>query len=313
MDKKPELAGSRTPSLKALRSFEAAARHLSLTAAAAELNVSVAAVAFQVRQVEEVLGVKLLSRSGRGLVPTADGAALAAGLGEPFRCIAQAVANARAPDLEPRTVTVSMLGNFAALWLLPRLAEFRTLHPGIAIRVVTGERRTDFVSDGVDCAIRCGPGEWPVTSSSVLFPQRLAPLCVRGHPAAERGGVRWSEVADANLLVNTSRETEWQDWFDFAGVARRQPLNGQELFGRELVAKAVYSGLGIGLMDVSVFAAQIEKGELVRLGPARDTGWRHCIVRPADRGSDGACQAFVDWLRETAANAGRRAPPLRAA
>ena len=313
MDKKPELTGSRTPSLKALRSFEAAARHLSLTAAAEELNVSVAAVAFQVRQVEEVLGLKLLRRSGRAVAATAEGAALAAELGEPFRRIAGAVADVRRPGPEPRTVTVSMLGSFASLWLLPRLPEFRALHPDIAVRVVTSERHADFAADGVDCAIRCGPGEWPGTTSTPLFPQRLAPLCLRSHRAAEQEDLRWSEVADCDLVVNTSRNWEWRDWFGFAGVARGEPVNGQLLFGRELVADAVRSGLGIGLMDVSVFAAEVEGGELVQLGPAMDTGWGHCIVRPSDAGPHEACEAFVDWLRGRAGKGDWRWPPRRAA
>src|SRR5687768_8215650 len=123
------------PSLKALRSFEAAARLESLTLAAQELNVSVPAVAFQVRQVEAGLGRKLLTRSGRALAVTEPGRALARELGAAFAAIDSSIARFRTGA--KRAVTVTMLPSFAALWLLPRLAGFRAAYPDYDVRILT--------------------------------------------------------------------------------------------------------------------------------------------------------------------------------
>ena len=198
-----------TPSLKSLRSFEAAARLESLTLAADELNVSVSAIALQVRQVETALGRKLLRRDGRGLSATAEAKALARDLGAAFGQVAAAVARCRAEG--SGAVTVSMLPSFAALWLLPRLASFRAARPEVDFRILTSSRRVDLAAEPVDCAIRCGAGRWDGAEAVLLFEQRLAPLCSPAHAAAARDG-GLAAAAEAELIVNARHEDEWTDW-----------------------------------------------------------------------------------------------------
>ena len=286
-----------TPSLKSLRSFEAAARLESLTLAAGELNVSVSAIAFQVRQVETALGRKLLRREGRGLSATAEGKALARDLGAAFGQVAAAVARCRAEGAV--AVTVSMLPSFAALWLLPRLADFRKAHPDVEVRILTSSRRVDLAAEPVDCAIRCGAGRWDGVDACLLFEQRLAPLCSPGHAAARRKGGLATAV-EAELIVNARHEGEWADWRAAQGEMPHNPHAAQRFDGRELVAEAVLAGLGIGLMDVSVHAAQIAQGRLVQLGPAVPTGWGHYFLWPRRAEPGAPVSAFRDWLFETA-------------
>jgi DNA-binding transcriptional LysR family regulator len=290
------------PTLKALHSFEAAARLKSLTRAAAELGVSVSAVAFQVRQVEEGLGAKLLVRSGRSLEVTAEGQKLSAELRRAFAAIDGAVGAFRTAGSERRSVTVSMLSSFASLWLLPRLAAFRRRFPDIEVRISTTEAHADLAAGDIDCAIRCGPGGWEGVNAERLFPQRLAPLCHPAHPAAaRREGAPLPPGRD--LIVNALRDDEWAKWFAATGTARAEPPDAQPFEGRELVADAVQAGLGIGLMDVSVFAREIEAGELVQLGPAVETGWSHYLVRPAQEAVDEGVEAFRAWIMEEIAPA----------
>jgi LysR family transcriptional regulator, glycine cleavage system transcriptional activator len=288
------------PSLKALRSFEAAARLESLTLAAQELNVSVSAVAFQVRQVEAGLGQKLLARSGRAVAVTESGKALARELGAAFASIDSALTRFRTGA--KRSVTVTMLPSFAALWLLPRLAGFKAAHPEYDVRILTSDRLVNLRAEQVDCAIRCGPGRWPGLRSETLFPQRLAPMCSPAHPAA---GKSVAAAAARDLIVNSRHASEWSDWSSAVGIPVAAPPQGQRLDGRELIAEAVLAGLGIGLMDVSIFARHLRDGELVQLDPAVHTGWNHSLVVPEGAAASPPREAFREWLLSKAAATNR--------
>lgn len=279
------------PSLKALRSFEAAARLESLTLAAQELNVSVSAVAFQVRQVEAGLGQKLLTRSGRALAATESGKALARELGAAFASIDASLIRFRTGA--KRAVTVTMLPSFAALWLLPRLAGFRDAHPEYDVRILTSDRLVNLNAEQVDCAIRCGPGSWPGLVAEELFPQKLAPMCSPAHPAAGKGV---AAAGPEDLIVNSRHPQEWSEWFSALGIHAPTLPQGQRLDGRELIAEAVLAGLGIGLMDVSIFARPLREGDLVQLEPAVPTGWSHSLVIPEKAPASPPREAFREWL-----------------
>lgn len=291
------MAAQSPPSLKALRTFEAAARLESLTRAAKELHLSVSAVAFQVRQVEKSLGQALLCREGRGLVATDAGKMLARDLGMAFAQIESCVSRFRSGSR--RALTVSMLPSFAALWLLPRLPAFRRDHPEQDIRILTSERLVNLRAEQVDLAIRCGPGGWPGVRAEPLFPQMLAPVCRPDHPAA-RGDILL--LPDEELIVNGRHLHEWPSWFAAQGTARRAPARGQRLDGRELIAEAVRAGLGVGLMDVSIFARDISAGDLVQLGEPVPTGWTHFLITPEDAVTPAPAEAFRRWLLACAAD-----------
>lgn len=285
------MASPLRPSLKALRSFEAAARLESLTLAAQELHVSVSAVAFQVRQVEAGLGLKLLARSGRGLAATEAGKALAGELAAAFATIDSSLARFRGG--EKRLVTVSMLPSFAALWLLPRLAGFRAACPEFEVRILTSDRRVNLNAEQVDCAIRCGPGGWPGLRAEPLFPQQVAPMCSPSHAGARHG---FPAAGGGDLIVNSRHPGEWSDWHSRSGVPAPAAPQGQRLDGRELIAEAVLAGLGIGLMDASIFARHLRDGRLVQLGPATHTGWSHCLVVPEAAPPSAPREAFGEWI-----------------
>jgi LysR family glycine cleavage system transcriptional activator len=286
------------PSLKALRSLEAAARLESLTLAAQELNVTVSAVAFQVRQVEAALECPLLRRNGRGLAATEAGKALAGELGAAFALIDASLTQFRRGA--KRVATVSMLPSFAALWLLPRLAGFRAAYPEYDVRILTSDRRVNLNAEQVDCAIRCGPGNWPGLRAEPLFPQRLAPMCSPTHPAA-RSGV--SAAAPEDMMVNTRHAGEWSAWSSALGIDAPDPPQGQRLDGRELIAEAVLAGLGIGLMDVSIFAGHLRDRRLVQLDRAVHTGWSHYLVIPERASACPPREAFREWILSEAKEA----------
>ena len=301
MRKTETSARSGAPSLKALRSFEAAARLESLTRAADELGVTVSAVAFQVRQVEEALGLKLFRREGRAIRVFPQGTQLAAALRGGFGAIDEAVGRLRGPPSPAAVVTVSMLPNFAALWLLPRMPALRAACPDVDLRIATTERLVDLETEEVDCAIRCGPGSWASTEAIPLFPQRLAPLC---HWSWRQGGGRPTDpaaLADEAIIANSLQPREWRNWFKAAGLDRDAPARAQSLVGRELVHEAVTAGLGAGLLDASVLEREIQAGDLVQLFPVLlETGWSHYLVTPAGATPSPACLAFIEWVKDEA-------------
>lgn len=299
---KPELkiGSASPPTLKALRAIEAVVRHKSLTLAARELNVTVSAIAFQVSNAEAALGRELVRREGRGLRVSPEAEGLAEDLRLAFFAIDAAARKFANPPKPTRVVKVTLLANFAVVWLLPRLRRFWEAHPEVDLRIATSERMIDLLRDGIDCAVRVGPGRWKGLISTPLFPQRLSPVCHVtylhrfGQPKTCRDLGRHLLIRDAR------RDSEWSEWFQLTGEVMA-PSELQEVQGREMVSEAVNAGLGIGLLDISLLSAQIRSGELVRLFPAAlDTGWMHWLVVPEETSPTAACGAFLDWLRSEA-------------
>ncbi len=291
--------GRLAPSLNALRTFEAAARLKSLTRAAEELHVTVSAVAFQVRQVEQVLGLKLIGRSGRSVDVSREGAALAAELAAPFDAIRRTAERYRSLAACPDVVTVSMLPSFASMWLLPRLPELQADFPRLDLRISTSERRVRLISEGIDCAIRCGEGGWPDLEATHLFPQRLAPLCHASYIARTGPLTNAGDLAAHSLIGNRARPSEWEAWLAAAGASATKPV--QLVENRELVLSAIRAGLGIGVLDVSVLQREIRSGDLIQ--PFQEelhTGWSHFFVSPAGWQLSSACEAFRNWIIEQA-------------
>ena len=303
MRKTSQSGGRFSPSLNALHSFEAAARLQSLTRAAEELNVTVSAVAFQVRQVEQALGTKLVGRSGRALEVSAAGARLASELAGPFEAIRQTTDRFRASDAAAQVVTISMLTSFASMWLLPRLPELEAACPDLELRISTGARRVRLLSEGVDCAIRCGEGRWEGLDAIPLFPQILAPICHPSYLAKAGALLAPAELERHSLVVNRDRPTDWEEWLARLGLSALAPAAIHYVEGRELALAAVRSGLGIGLLDAPMLARELRAGELVQvLDPVLDSGWSHCFVTPSGHRLSKACRTFRDWIVEAASS-----------
>ena len=166
----------RLPSLNAMRAFEAAARHLSFSRAADELHVTKAAVSHQVKALEEELGLPLFRRLNRALMLTDAGQTLYPAVSEALGIMGTAVARLKRQD-EAGGLTVTMLDSFAAIWLVPRLGRFRTLHPEIDVRISTSDDSVDFAQSDVDLAIRYGAGRWPGVHAERIMTEEIFPVC----------------------------------------------------------------------------------------------------------------------------------------
>ncbi|MBI4207965.1 MAG: LysR family transcriptional regulator, partial [Betaproteobacteria bacterium] len=180
----------RLPPLNALKAFEAAARHLSVKRAAAELNVTPAAVSHQIRTLEEYLGVQLFHRYNRALELTDAARACLPKLREGFDCLLKAVEVLRAQK-GTGAFTVSAAPSFAARWLMPRLHRFFQAHPEVDVRVSARMRQVSEGGKGTvaeratidawladsDIAILYGRGDYPGFHVDKLLPLTVTPIC----------------------------------------------------------------------------------------------------------------------------------------
>jgi LysR family glycine cleavage system transcriptional activator len=289
------------PSLAALRGFEAAARLRSLTLAARELNVTHAAIAQHVRTLEDHFGRVLLERDGRGMAPSADGALLAAGLGDGFGQIAVTVEELM-PD-EDRALRIAMTPSFAENWLMPVIGHFWSAHPEIQVELLPASRVMDMRKDAIDLAIRYGAGKWPGTDPKPLASANLLAVAAPGTVEAETHS-RLADLADQHWLLEPSRP-EAHVWAKGQGLdlstVRMTPFDTNAL-----LLQAVRGGAGVTLMPEALVARDITEGRLVPLFRETSSEFAYHLVRRSGR-SPKTLETFVAWLRRLAKEADKRA------
>jgi LysR family glycine cleavage system transcriptional activator len=165
------------PPLAAVRVFEAAARHQSFTQAAAELGMTQAAVSYQIKLLEERLGVPLFLRAKRRVQLSEAGRRAAALVTTGLDQIADAFSGLLADN--EGVLTVSTTQTFASEWLAPRLGRFQLPRPELAVRLLTQNNIIDFAREEADVAIRSSPDplQWPGLRAHFLFRLHGTPLC----------------------------------------------------------------------------------------------------------------------------------------
>ncbi len=285
------------PSLNGLRAFEAAARHLSFTRAATELNVTQTAISHQIRRLEEQLGIRLFLRQNRALLLTRDAQSYLPAVRAAFEDLRRATERLRRPDREG-LLTVSTTASLAAKWLVTRAAGFQETHPGIEVRITTSSHLVDFRREEVDMAVRYGRGNWPGLRAQWLMAEELFPVC---SPALLNGPKplrRPEDLAHHTLLHASVSREDWQLWLTAAGLpvslASRRGLSFDESF---MAIQAAVDGHGIAMGRTRFVETDIAAGRLVVpfdvVLPA-DAGFY--IVAPEETADTPKIALFRDWL-----------------
>lgn len=289
----------RLPPLNAVRAFEAAARHLSFTRAADELNVTQAAVSHQIKGLEETLGLALFRRLNRGLVLTEAGQAYLPPLREALDLVADATARLRQSG-GTGLLTVSTMPSFAARWLVPRLPRFQRLHPDVDVRLSSTSQLVDFATQDVDLAIRFGRGAWPGVSAERLMEEDVFPVAapsVRDGPPPLRAP---QDLRGATLLHDDFVIT-WGDWMRAAGVADMDCSRGPSFDDTGHLMQAAAAGHGVALARRVLAADDLAAGRLVRLfDVALPSALAYWVVAPPHYLKRPKVRAFRDWLFEEA-------------
>jgi LysR family glycine cleavage system transcriptional activator len=281
-----------------LRAFEAAARHLSFTLAASELNVTQTAISHQIRRLEEELGIRLFVRQNRALALTAEARDYLPGVRAAFNDLRLATDRLLRKD-DDKVLTVSTLASLAAKWLLPRLTDFQEHHPGIDVRITTSTSLVDFQRDNVDAAIRYGRGQWPGLRADWLMADELFPVC---SPSLLRGDkpLRCPEDLKSHMLLHTSNANsdDWRLWLTAAGlpadIARQPGITFDMIF---MTIQAAIDGIGVAMGRTSYVQDDIAKGRLVvpfKIALPADAGFY--LVAPEGRREAPKLAAFREWM-----------------
>src|SRR3569833_99413 len=203
----------RLPPLAAVRVFEAAARHENFTLAAAELGMTQAAVSYQIRLLEERLGVPLFLRSKRRVTLPEAGRRVAAPVSAALDGIAEAFSDL--VDEAEGVLSISTSQTFASTWLAPRLGAFQLERPELAVRVSTDNVMVDFARDDADLAVRTGQGPWPGLRHHFLFHLQFTAICTPEF----RDRHRLETPADVLRVPRLSPEDDWWTmWLSDAGL-----------------------------------------------------------------------------------------------
>ena len=279
------------PSLTALRAFEAAARHGNLSAAARELNVTHAAIGQHLRTLEDHFGTSLMTRDGRGMALTPDGQKLATALSDAFGSIASASRDLL-DQSKTRALRVATTPSLAANWLLPRLGDFWTKHPGIEVEIVPSIQLTDLRRDGIDVAIRYGKGGWQgVTNRRLMSAGHVAVAS----PAyiGDRDVTCLADLKGARWLVDGMRSEE-RLWIAENGIDLAEETVTQ-FSTSQLSREATLSGLGITVLPAPIADQLMRDGKVIKLCEEENSEIAYHILSRPDVVST-ARDVFVKWL-----------------
>ena len=256
------------PSLNALAAFEAAARHLSLTRAAEELNVTPGAVSKQVKALEDDIGRPLFLRLHRALELTPEGHAVFESLKDAFERLSGTIRQVGRMG-SPRSVSIGSTMAFAQLWLMPRLGDFWTAHQDIVIDHMISDRTQELQRSGVDLRVRYGDGDWPDEESALLFGDRIIAVASPGFLSRNR--VRSvQDLSGLPLLSVEGVDWTWTTWADFlreAGATHRK-LTVRRFNSYVIALQAAQAGQGVALGWMSLVRPLIARKLLAQASPA---------------------------------------------
>lgn len=285
------------PSLNALAAFEAAARHLSLTKAADELNVTPGAISKQVRMLEDELGNPLFVRRHRALELTREGETLAGALLEGFERISSTFRQVKAPRGQT-SVTIGSTMAMAHLWLIPRMSAFWSSHQDIVVDHVISDHPHGLDRPDIDLRLRYGDGEWPDEISAKLYDDRILPMAspdfAREHPVETI-----EDLSKLQLLSVEGIDWDWTTWADFFEELgyRYKALNIRRFNSHVIALQAARSGQGVVLGWASQAAPLLESGDLVPLGTAKIVAPQSYFVTWSSRRPLSRQAALLrDWL-----------------
>jgi LysR family glycine cleavage system transcriptional activator len=286
------------PPLSAVRAFEAAARLGSFTRAAEELGMTQAAVSYQIKRLEERLGLMLFQRLPRKIVLTRDGERLAPSVRDAFNMLRTAFIQTVARSHNELAIT--SLPTIAANWLVPRLGSFQLAHPHVAVRLETSVALIDLEQGDFDIAIRSGIGDWPGHDAHFLLPNLFTPLC----SPQLRDSIGGIESPTSLLkLPLLGRPRWWNQWFERAGVPGIDVTDrtAAGLGVEQYEVTAAIAGQGVAITSPLFFRQELASGRLVQpfelvARDARD----YWFVCSSTRAKAATIRSFRAWIIEEA-------------
>ncbi len=282
----------RLPPLNWLRSFEAAARHLSFTATGEELHLTQAAVSQHIKSLEQYLGQPLFIRMPRSLRLTDQGRA--------YQRRIEPLLGRIADDTEElfgsrdvNQITVRANAAFSVLWLAPRLDSFVKAHAGLQIRIVNPIWSLQEMEEGADFEIRYGDGQWPGLQAHRLTWDRLFPVCA---PTIKRDDTRSALTGNPLIHVMGYRDG-WSDWVRSVELTDIDTRSGIQCDNSIMAFELAATGTGFAIARTSLVDGMLKSGRLVRAfdqdAPTTESFY---LVEQSNPAASRTRTTFRDWL-----------------
>lgn len=292
------------PGMRALRTFDAAARHLNFSRAAEEMGLTPAAVSHQIKEFEDQLGLVLFTRTSRTMRLTEAGTVFQEAAAEALAAMDHAVSRAKKLSRGVSQLKLSLDPVVATKWMMPKLERFRKACPGIDLRFDISFELREFGYDDIDIAIRYGAGKYDGLTAHRLFENVIIPVCSPRLLASDRPLREPRDLLKHTLVhIEWSREgvtwPNWRTWMAAAGVDDFDPDRVVVLRESSHVIQAAIEGSAVALCDFEMVASDLSEGRLVRpfeLGLKVSDAFAYHLVYPAAAAKDAKIAAFRDWL-----------------
>lgn len=302
---------TRLPSLNALRAFEAAARHLSFSAAAEELGLTPSAVSHQIRALEESLSSRLFVRLNPGMALTEEGRLLLKGVDAGFVKLVEATDHVKGRAAR-RILTICAPTPVASFWLLGRMPAFSERFPNLEPHVVSFDvGEPSFARDQIDLAIlkRHVSDFRLARNEALLMRDSVFPVCSPALPTNERPLSEPAHFADHVLIQEdqqTSPDIDWTAWFSRLGVGNGKTPRFLRVSHFAMCIQAAIDGHGVALGRSPLVDRELADGRLVRpLGDLAIGASRAYVLRwPETAEGDAETMALRDFLLSEAVGAG---------
>ena len=293
------------PPVRALVSFEAAARNLNFTKAADELYVTRVAVSRQVKLLEEFLGLQLFVREPRRLRLSPAGERLYRVVNASFHQIHD-VTESLCQRSNPNIINLTTTPGVSIYWLMPRIGKFRLEHPEIDFRIDSDVELSDLARDGFDIAIRYGSGDWPDLEARLLDYQYVFPTCSPGYLTGRKAPTTAEELLDEHLLhfdTPYDRGSTWPGWFEDQGVDYLEGHRQSRFTSFVNTVQALLDGQGIALVGPPVLQQFYDNGMLINVLNTKPIRLMpYYLAWPARTTLSAASQTFVDWVESELAS-----------
>jgi LysR family glycine cleavage system transcriptional activator len=288
---------SNDPPLRAVRAFEAFARHGSVTAAAAELDITPSAVSHQLQLLETFVQTPLTARQGRALALTDEGRDYYRSISTAFSVLRSATGFVR-DRTSLRQITISLIPLFGIEWFIPRLQTFLSANDDVDINVRYAHHR-NYLSDAADLSIRFGTGDWSGYTSTRLLSGAVVPVCSAAFLKRFGPFRRPADLASVPLVHDEDRST-WANWLQRGGAKQVTRTVGPLFEDGQLTLNAAQAGLGAALLRQPLVERELASGELVKLFDQElDDGRDYYLCRRTDVELPDGAQRLATWLLNT--------------
>lgn len=293
------------PPVSVLRAFEAAVRFKSFSKAAEALGVSQSAVSHSIKDLEIIVRKKLFKRTARHTLPTTDALILRDAICNGFETIHSAVAHCQLTG-DKNELVISCFPGFAVKWLFPRLIDFDTRHPTIAVSLTTLGTVREIGEDEADLALHYGSKAYENFCIEPLLEEYLVPVCSPEYLAKSPPLRSREDLTDHTLLCDEVVSIEdiqslWSYWLEQFKLSRLPSAKRRTYGQSNMVIQAALEGRGIALGRTSLIVDDLKENKLVvPIGPAIPSPFRYSMVTFDKDRKNEQVVAFKAWIKKEA-------------